>query len=1116
MKKKTFNLFSIAFMIMLSFNFVNAQLDCTVLDSEENQENQEGQEETSDPYEGPMYVKLALHIFRNDDGSGGLTNEDLEETFDAIESIYAPHNIHFNYCIDEIHDTEMMVEAAFDSYGFNHPYDENDRIDCYIHFANAGGYSYVPSKWFVASAKPHTIAHELGHALGITHTFAGGCYEDAPYVDDDGVFHYGANSHYAGDGVYDTPADLQDGTDSGTNTGSCDNTTYVDDNCVFQNPDNQVDSKGHVYRDIEYPANSGNWNLAHNIMSYYSGCHTLITKGQEERIRKKMNYWYMNQVIQDNDPKIKEFNYDVKINDFTLWDDDRIINGDIHVLGGTLRLYKNNIYFTPGHKIFLYGGSFLNSFYATIDVTNGLNNCSGPFTGETWGGIEVMDYVDGQSDTEIKLKLNQIKNAETAVYSRNPSTIIDIQMTGFTDNHRAIEVSGLEHVNISSSSFIYNGPSHFSEHISQLKFIESSASLKSINVKNTNTSVSGDEFYGIDIYNSHINLSSSTIKGWKNGISKLCAVRNTFLNIENCYIEDNYENGIYTKYNMDILNVKKCNLDNNGKKGMFFDEDTYSIFDISNNDVSNSEIGIKQKIKYNRYHNNTLFYNNNFYNLDNKGIDFKNASSERDGPLFLCNKMEHSTGKHIYTEYAINPYQMGFGSTPVKIYSSGNTYVSISDMNFEAKDLPYSVNYFFDPLVPKEDPVNYSGIHKSDPYWVEAANCPDNPFNSGGNGGNGGPIDWVDVIDSVETVQDSIEDVIDDWTDGGTGNDVITTITTVTTTTSVDVTEILTDLGPWLSEESAEVLIQYSDQFTSTQLVSILFANPDLFTNSLVFDFAFGDNTPFSLEEQAILNEASKQITDKTKLLVHLRDVKLNIEYIITQGIKSSLFTTDSTVSVNYNQLRMWMAKRGDYSSKLGIADSYISEGNYTEAISYLQGISSIQEMSQDQLDDLNKYLELEQLLINAYQDQRHLDELNSSELAELEEIANSNTIFAETKARSILEYFYGYTFEDEEELEGRSNKYEVSKKGVIEQINNVRISPNPNEGEFEIQLQNVSFDTRIKTIKIISLDGKILENRSFNSNKVKLKLENIQSGIFIYNVIDNTGKLYTGKLIIN
>jgi len=108
-----------------------------------------------------------------------------------------------------------------------------------------------------------------------------------------------------------------------------------------------------------------------------------------------------------------------------------------------------------------------------------------------------------------------------------------------------------------------------------------------------------------------------------------------------------------------------------------------------------------------------------------------------------------------------------------KIYSSGNTYVNIPEMNFEAKKLPYTVYYLYNEDIPKEKPTNYVGIF---PHVlnVNQASCPDNPFNSGGNGGTGGPIEWVDVIGSVETVQDSIEDVIDDRTDGGTDNDVIT------------------------------------------------------------------------------------------------------------------------------------------------------------------------------------------------------------------------------------------------------------------------------------------------------------------------------------------------------
>lgn len=57
--------------------------------------------------------------------------------------------------------------------------------------------------------------------------------------------------------------------------------------------------------------------------------------------------------------------------------------------------------------------------------------------------------------------------------------------------------------------------------------------------------------------------------------------------------------------------------------------------------------------------------------------------------------------------------------------------------------------------------------------------------------------------------------------------------------------------------------------------------------------------------------------------------------------------------------------------------------------------------------------------------------------------------------------------------------------------------------------------DITIKNVKVLTLEGKIIIDKDFNVNKVKLTLENMIPGVYMYNIIDSTGKLHTGKLMI-
>ena len=73
------------------------------------------------------------------------------------------------------------------------------------------------------------------------------------------------------------------------------------------------------------------------------------------------------------------------------------------------------------------------------------------------------------------------------------------------------------------------------------------------------------------------------------------------------------------------------------------------------------------------------------------------------------------------------------------------------------------------------------------------------------------------------------------------------------------------------------------------------------------------------------------------------------------------------------------------------------------------------------------------------------------------------------------------------------------------------KISPNPNNGEFEVNLSYIGENT---TIEILDLNGKVIyKNTCFNKNQ-NINIENISRGIYIVKATQN-GNIRTKKLII-
>ena len=73
-------------------------------------------------------------------------------------------------------------------------------------------------------------------------------------------------------------------------------------------------------------------------------------------------------------------------------------------------------------------------------------------------------------------------------------------------------------------------------------------------------------------------------------------------------------------------------------------------------------------------------------------------------------------------------------------------------------------------------------------------------------------------------------------------------------------------------------------------------------------------------------------------------------------------------------------------------------------------------------------------------------------------------------------------------------------------------ISPNPNNGSFEIYMTNITATTEIE---ILDLNGKIIYNSTISNKNQNINIENISRGVYIVKANQN-GNIKTKKLIIN
>lgn len=213
----------------------------------------------------PVVVQIFVHILRNDDGTNAaMSDAVLKTNLDRMAAFYRPHNICFTFVgRDFIDNTEWNTNYNTSQIGDLHAVNpHSDAIDIYVHrnnFQGSGGNAYnIPSdKCSVAAPSSFNFEHEVGHCLGLLHTFETANGTECPD---------GSNCGSAGDLVCDTPADFSGSENfssgcnfTGTQTLTCNGGTFS------YNPPTS------------------------NIMSYWAGCYSNFTANQATRMINTIN-----------------------------------------------------------------------------------------------------------------------------------------------------------------------------------------------------------------------------------------------------------------------------------------------------------------------------------------------------------------------------------------------------------------------------------------------------------------------------------------------------------------------------------------------------------------------------------------------------------------------------------------------------------------------------------------------------------------------------------------------------------------------------------------------------------------------------------------------------------
>ena len=251
------------------------------------------------------------------------------------------------------------------------------------------------------------------------------------------------------------------------------------------------------------------------------------------------------------------------------------------------------------------------------------------------------------------------------------------------------------------------------------------------------------------------------------------------------------------------------------------------------------------------------------------------------------------------------------------------------------------------------------------------------------------------------TAYNSLKAVYDSRVDGGNTSRMLSDIASASSSDMWTLRSRLLGASPYLSGDVLLATSDRDDVFNESVLFEILMSNPDELKNDTLMNHLRLKDNPLPQYMTDILSRLAVDTTATLKTLMQNTMSELRSKYSRAAGDIVRSLVNDTVL--NIGELRGWLGNMEDIHADRDIIATYIDEGNFTDALALANMLPTLYGLTGANLAEHNDYVDLLELYRDIYSDGRNTMQLNESETAMVEHIADYGSGYSQIMAQAVL-----------------------------------------------------------------------------------------------------------------